>query len=354
MKTSKLIKVLLATLASLACVAFAIVAPSHAASKKTFGPTNVTADGNLADPTVLDYGDKFYAYGTQGPGGGGKIPIYSSNSASGKFHDTERNALPPFTDKDWAKKESAVFAPDVRHIGTVNGKPRFLLYYSAVRKGHLDKEKCIGVAVSSSPLGPFVPERQPLKCADAYGGIIDPSFAKVGNRNYVLFKTNHALNNRGHAERILWLMPLDASGTRRTGDPTWLHRADHNIENPQLMERNGKFLLMFSRDNYDTSYYKTVVRTSRSLKSGSFGDEKVITQTTNTGALGPGGADVIYVEKDNLGWVIFFHGWTPQRTGGHCGGQRQMYAATLDFAGDTPRLAHQAKGARMAKRQCGH
>jgi alpha-L-arabinofuranosidase len=314
------------------------IRPSRTAVAAAIAPTQVLPDSvSLADPTVVDFGGRFWAYGTNNPGTGGKIPMYVADDLTGPY-SYQGKAI---ANIGWAKPDSAVFAPDIRHTGG----NRFLLYFAATPTWYDNDQKCVGVAVSTAgPGGPFAARPEPLRCVPERGGTIDPSyFLAPSGQTYVLYKTNHALNNPGDPLRELWAIPVSADGLSVTGEPTHLLGRRHNIEHPQLLYQNNTYLLFFSRDLYRSYEYKTSVMRSPTL-SGTYTGERAVITTQNSKAAGPGGADVVYVEENDVGWVAFFHGWVKE--GSNCYVRRPMWLAELTFGADglTPALAAPGSG----------
>jgi len=118
---------------------------------------------NFPDAFVLPAGNEFIAYSTND---GPNVPMARSTDlvhwsfvidpATGK----KRDALPRLG--SWAKT-GFTWAPEVLQLG---GK--YLLYYTAsdVKKN----AQCIGVAVATDPLGPFVDDRaDPIVCQTDLG-----------------------------------------------------------------------------------------------------------------------------------------------------------------------------------------
>lgn len=305
-------------------------------------PTQVLPDSvSLADPTVVDLNGQFWAFGTNTGRSGARIPMYRADNMTGPY-----TYLGKAVDNiPWARGDTQVFAPDVRHTGG----NRVLLYFAATPATYApgDNRKCIGVAISTNgPGGPFVAQPNPLRCAPRRGGAIDPAYFQDQStgRVYVLYKTNHALDQPGNTLRQLWAQPVNDNGLGQAGEAILLAGSQTNIEHPHLMRTNGKYLLFHSRDLYRTYQYRTSVMESSSL-GGPYTNLRPVITTENSKAAGPGGADIVYVEENNVGWVAFFHGWVKQ--GSNCYVRRPMWVAELAFGADglTPRLAQPGSGA---------
>ena len=107
---------------------------------------------------------------------------------------------------------------------------KYLLYYTAsdTRKNM----QCIGVAVASDPLGPFVDDRaEPIVCQTGLGGSIDASpFRDSDGKLYLYFKND---GNRVHARTSLWGQPLAADGLSVTGQATELAQGRPRLGSPR-------------------------------------------------------------------------------------------------------------------------
>ena len=106
----------------------------------------------IADPYILTYGGRYYAYGTGGPAPWGGISCFVSDDL--KTWKLASQALNP----DDSYGETGFWAPEVYPL---NGK--FYMFYTA--------QEHICVAVSDSPEGPFIQaEKKPVReerCIDS-------------------------------------------------------------------------------------------------------------------------------------------------------------------------------------------
>jgi beta-xylosidase len=198
---------------------------------------------NFPDPFVLLHGGRFYAYSTNE---GANVPVatstdlvhwaFAADPASGKRID----ALPKLG--AWAK-EGFTWAPEVLALG---GK--YLLYYTAS-----DRRKdmqCIGVAVASQPLGPFVDNSpEPLVCQTAIGGSIDANpFRDADGKLYLYYKND---GNRIGQRTAIWGQPLAPDGLAVLGQPVELIHDDKPweqrlVEAPTMVRSPAGYQLFFS------------------------------------------------------------------------------------------------------------
>jgi beta-xylosidase len=223
-------RVLAATLALL-CAA--------AAAQPSFVPA---FKQNFPDAFVLPHGAELIAYSTND---GPNVPIAVSKdlihwSFVTDANGRKRDALPKLG--SWAKT-GFTWAPEVLQLGQ-----RYLLYYTAsdARKS----AQCIGVAVATDPLGPFVDNSpEPIVCQTELGGSIDPdAFRDADGKLYLYFKND---GNRVHARTSLWGQPLAADGLSVTGPPVELIKdnqgwEDRVVEAPTMVRSPAGYALFFS------------------------------------------------------------------------------------------------------------
>jgi len=155
-------------------------------------------------PFVLKDGAKYYQYLDGFPYG--RIPIAESTDLETWTWPNAQSALIA-TSYAWAQPDVTKFtAPSVSYIPTNAEAQRYVLYFTGVHKGaagHPAGQRCIGVATSRSPAGPFVEYApagqtpQPLVCPDNGDNTTnpveatDPSPAPIGgalNQRLLLYQ----------------------------------------------------------------------------------------------------------------------------------------------------------------------
>jgi beta-xylosidase len=199
---------------------------------------------NFPDAFVLPHGSEFIAYSTND---GPNVPVAISRDlvhwsfVADRVRPGKRlDALPKLG--SWAKP-GFTWAPEVLEL-----RGRYLLYYTAsdVRKD----SQCIGVAVASDPLGPFVDDHpEPIVCQTNLGGSIDPdAFRDADGKLYLYFKND---GNRVHERTSLWGEPLASDGLSVTGRPVELLKdnqlwEDRVVEAPTMIRSPLGYELFFS------------------------------------------------------------------------------------------------------------
>jgi beta-xylosidase len=229
-----------ALLRTIAVAAALLSVSAAAADEPAFVPV---LKENFPDPFVLLHGGRFYAYSTND---GPNVPIATSTDlvhwtiVTDPVTGRRRDALPRLG--SWAKT-GFTWAPEVLQLGD-----RYLLYYTAsdARKN----AQCIGVAVASDPLGPFVDSRpDPIVCQTALGGSIDAdAFRDADGKLYLYFKND---GNRVHQPSAIWAQQLAPDGLSVLGQPVQLIHDEqaweqHLVEAPTMVHSPIGYELFFS------------------------------------------------------------------------------------------------------------
>ena len=303
----------------------------------------------FADPSVARYGGGYVAVST----GIGAVRA-TAHHPTGPWRIRRRAMvrLPR-----WAS-DNVIWASDVVRVGH-----HWLLYYSAPVRGLGPEGRCIGVASSRTALGNFrSTSRRPLVCPGrartrpAYDrmsrrshrlprtGVIDPSgFRSRHGRRYLLYKT------QGLPSTIR-IVRLSADGRRvkRHARSRQLLRSRHIIENPVMLQKRRRFVLITSEGFYGRCSYRTTWRRSTTLGRHWQHARRHVLLHRSTRLCGPGGADV--VTRAGARPLLFFHGWTCWHTRRACPRRfhidrphgtrphRSLYAAHLRWRRGMPRV----------------
>lgn len=168
------------------------------------------ADRDLADPAVLHAEGEFHVYATSTPQAW--VPHFTGPSLA-RPGGLQGDAMPERP--AWvATDDRAIWAPAVTTVSE-----RYALYFAATAgrsSGHAGL-KCLGVALASTPAGPFVPEPEPLRCTRRYWSI-DPYPVDDGGRRYLLWREDDGAHPTG---RIVGA-PLTGDGLRLADGPRTL------------------------------------------------------------------------------------------------------------------------------------
>jgi len=284
---------------------------------------------DFPDPDVTLFGQTYYAYATNSVAG--NIQIISSSDLT---HWTSvGNALPSLP--GWAKPNET-WAPSVARV---NGT--YLMYYTAdfAPSG----TQCVSVAAASGPQGPFIDNSVlPLECQQSLGGSIDPSvFIGADGTPYLDWKSG------GPGSSKIWSQQLNAAGTAFAPgtNPTQLLAPDQaweggTVEAPDLVLANGRYLLFFSGNDWNSANYAVGVARCAG-PSGPCTDASpspILSSGTETS--GPGGESV-FVDTGGKFWIAF-HAWVPGAVG--FPNSRDLYLRPLDLSGPLPSVAAPGSG----------
>ena len=306
-----------------ACASASTPTPAHTLLPNTF--TNPVLDQDFPDPDVLQVGDVYYAYATNG----NKLNIQVARSTDVIHWEVLGDALPELP--AWAvQKFGWAWAPEV--FSTSEGQ--YVMYFTARFAIGFDGTQCIGVATSADPTGPFTSSRpEPFICQTDRGGSIDPSsFVDSDGQRYVLWKND---GNASGYQVWLYLQQVSPEGLTLEGEPQQLLTVDQRwegnlVEAPTLWKQDDKYYLFYSANAYNDRRYATGYAVADDI----FGpyvkaEEPLIATDLAAGLVGPGGQDI--VTGPHGGTWILFHGWAPD-------GYRRLYLAPLDWQNGLPTL----------------
>ena len=302
-------------------------------------------DGDAPDPDVVTSGTTYYAF-TTGTSLGNHIQVLvdTSGSTSSGWHSTTgrsdgSSALPVVP--SWEQVDTQT-SP-----GVFYWDGHWIMYYDAAQKGHAGDTgyDCLSVATAAT----LTPTRAvftddstgPLVCDAALGGAIDPSpyvDTKTGIA-YLMWKSNDGGSSQG---ATIWSQQLSADGMRLVGAPVALLDQDSGrypweatVENPQLIDQGGAYLLLFSAGLWDSdSYSEAYVRCTSPLGPCSAGTTTQLLTSSGT-ASGPGGGSLV---RDRSGqWILAYAAWRPGCTHYACGGARRLFIGTATLITDSVR-----------------
>jgi beta-xylosidase len=298
---------------------------------------------NFPDPFVLLHGATFIAYSTND---GPNVPVatsrdlvhwtFAADPASGR----QRDALPSLG--SWAKP-GFTWAPEVLELSG-----RYLLYYTASDRRR--DAQCIGVAVASDPLGPFVDDRsEPIVCQTDLGGSIDADAFRDGDgKLYLYFKND---GNRVGKHSAIWAQQLAPDGLAVVGTPLELIQDDQAweqrlVEAPTMIRSPIGYELFFSAayfgwndDQRLSPYGMGYARCSGPLGPCAKSADNPILHSFNdreSGCLsGPGHQSIFTVGQRSF---ISFHAWEATRGCRKAGDKRFLYVAPLFWKDGKPQL----------------
>jgi glycosyl hydrolase family 43 len=326
---------------TVASVALAAAPPAAASS---WAPVHA---GDFPDPSILHWNGTYYGFSTQNFAAPSQtINIQVSTSPDGVQWtplngDDALPNLPP-----WAQ-EGDTWAPSVVHDATDN---RFVMYYTATDSASGDQ--CIGMATSSSPLGPYSDTSGvPVECQVGEGGSIDPDvFTDNSGNSWLIWKNDG--NHIGDPTAI-WSVPLAPNFTMEPVQPVELLQNNPStwegpvIEGPDMVETSSNNYDLFYSGSYEgSSTYGIGWASCPAGPAAPCADQSLSGPLLGSqpGMSGPGGPDV-YNLPPSPGQatgqpVMAFAAWQGTTIGYLSCGIRPMYLADVSFGpGGTPVLA---------------
>ena len=286
------------------------------------GFTNPVYGNNFADPQVVAVDNIYYAFATNGPLGNVQT-LASTDLLSWQAVGDALPVLPSWTGP------GQVWAPEV----AVHAADRYVMYYTS--RDNVTGRQGIGVAVASSPDGPYVDKStKSLICQVAEGGSIDASpFQDSTGKRWLYWKND---GNAIGVDTWIYVSELSADGLTLTGPPHRLIRQDLDwegnlVEAPYMVERYGRFHLFYSANAYDKPTYAVghalcTTPTGPCTKSG----DPILKSSPD--AAGPGHNMVL--QLGDRYWFVY-HAWHPARVGLDPPG-RTMWLSELTWHDDTP------------------
>ena len=285
--------------------------PSPTATPSAPGTALVTIPGmDLPDAFLLDDGPAYDMFLSTAFGDHlhRHVPVYEGTPG----HFVSRGDALPLV-PTWASSTGPVWAPDVVHL---NGQ--YLLYSAPQLLRRAPATHCIGVARSSSSLGPYAPVGSaPLVCQLSLGGDIDPQvFADPdgpegpGHPDYLIWKSDN--NNRpGSGPTTIWAAPLANDGLRLTGTPVAIFRPDRAwqepvLEAPQMVRSplGGDWLIFSAGRGFYTADYAMGAAPCNGPLGGCHAISSGPFLASNAQGAGPG-EETTYVAPGDRVWVLY-------------------------------------------------
>ena len=197
---------------------------------------------DFPDPSVIEFGGRYYAYSTNSGVGNVQV-LVSSDLEKWSIVGDALAALPA-----WAAP-GATWAPAVMVRG-----PLVLAYYTT--RDRVSGLQCISVAAATSPTGPFIDgSAAPLVCQA--GGSIDPSpFVDENGAAWLHWKSEAI----PAAPTMIWSQPLRDDGLKLAGLPAPLLSPGQSwergvIEGPSMVRIEGRDYLFYSGGFWTSAGY---------------------------------------------------------------------------------------------------
>lgn len=201
----------------------------------------------IADPFVLYYGGKYYAYGTRVNG----FEVYISEDLK-QWKRNETKALSP--ENSWGTRW--YWAPEVYYV---KSKKLFYMFYS------VDEHIC--AAISTSPEGPFMQREKKPIVADEKD--IDTSFFVDDDGTPYLYYVRFTDGN------VIWVAEMNDDLTSIKKETltkcisvtdSWEKKQAKVTEGPSLLKKGNTYYLIYSANHYESKDYAVGYATANSPK----------------------------------------------------------------------------------------
>lgn len=235
--------------------------------------TNPVLDQNFPDPTVIRANGKFYAYATNSSINGSLLHIQVAVSTDLQHWKIIGDALPK--KPVWADKD--FWAPHVLYDSTLQ---KYVLFYSGES---IDKKtgKCLGVAFSDTPEGPFTDKGTPLICGKGFVNIDPFAFIDPATGKKLLYWGSGFAPIRVQEMADDWKSFKPGSSPKNLVYPGKEHTYDRLIEGAWVHMHQGKYYLFYSGDNCcgaEAHYAVMVARSDHAM-----GPFKTLGEVSETG-----------------------------------------------------------------------
>jgi beta-xylosidase len=231
---------------------------------------------------------------------------------------------PRWAVRRWAGRHRFVpsWAPSIGRAG----HGRWLVAYAAPLRRHPGR-RCVGIARSKHPDGPFRhSRRRPLVCARGQNAI-DPDLFRSHGRTYLLWKTEGI---RGRVPATLWSRPLrhDGRGFKPGSRAHRLLRPGPGwegpvVENPSMVRFHGRLYLFYSANRWYTRHYAVGYAVCRSVTGPCHRVQRRPLLASGRRVLGPGGQSAFRGPHGRL--LLAYAAWPARRVGS----ERRLHIATL-------------------------
>jgi hypothetical protein len=350
-----MVVVLLGTLVSLDA------GPAYAGLPGTY--RNPLSRLDTPDSDVVRLGDRYYSFSTGD--GYDNIPVMSTSNLSSwpqtlLLNPSVSDALPCRVGSvsagtcqlsNWgtrAPDNGAPWSPSMIEVGG-----SYYLFYSAWDPSVA--HYCVGVAESNQPTGPYVDRSaQPVVCQPSLGGSIDPdAYQDQAGTYYLAWKNNDGYGSTAPA--TLWSSPIafNGQGAELTGTASALITQDQpwetTIEQPEMVQLDGRWLLFFSGGLWETSSYAIAYAYCQG-PLGPCADPNVRPVFGSAGEVAGPGAPSIFSDSSGTLWMAY-NSWTAGHVG-YPGGARSLRMDPLCLVGSRPVLLGPSSTPRALTPRC--
>ncbi|ORY69111.1 glycosyl hydrolase [Pseudomassariella vexata] len=292
--------------------------------------------GFNADPNIAVFGNTYYIYPTTDgdPGWNAKdFYVWSSKdlvqwSRSEKpiLTFNQANTDPEVPKVPWANNDA--WAPTI-----IERSGKYYFYFSGNNTAYSDDvQKTIGVAVASSPTGPFVPQAKAMiynNEAVTATVAIDPAafLDPVSGKYYLFWGNNKAL----YAELNDDMLSIKQDTLAAVAWDGTFPAENEYFEAPFMVYRDGLYHFTYSIDDTRSVNYRVGYATSSKI-SGPYTYHGIALQKDEAGGLLATGHQSIINVPGTSDWYICYHYYS---SNGGDGTKRQVTIDVLNFNANT-------------------
>jgi len=292
------------------------------------GYVNPVLDGDFADPAVLRAPDGlFYAYATQGAPANRMLNIQVARSPDLVEWTHLGDALP--AKPRWAGAKQHFWAPHALYDGT---QKKYFMYYSAEPDDA--RGKCLAVATSDAPAGPFTDSGEPLLCGQGIEHIDPMAFDDPQTRKPLLYWGSGALPIKVQELAPDRLRFLPGSAPRELVFPNARAAYRSLVEGAWVTFHRGRYFLFYSGDRCCAKEPRYAIMVARSENAmGPFETLSGPILERSAAWLAPGHNSIA---TDDLGtdWLLY-HAIDPRRAAR----ARVMLLDRIGYRDGWPRIA---------------
>ena len=278
---------------------------------------NPVLNMDFPDPTVININGTYYAYATQASHDGTMINIQVASSKNLFKWEYEGDALPH--KPTWASNTQDFWAPDVLYDSAMK---QYVMFYCA-KSDNKAYDKCIGVAFSKNPLGPFIDKGTPLIESKGFADIDPMAMVDSQTGKKILYWGSGFEPIRVRELNNDWKSFKDGSIATPVVFPGKEKNYSKLIEGAWVDYHDGKYYVYYSGDNCcgDGANYAVMVARA----GNAFGPFERLGDVNGTGSSvilekdstwnAPGHNSIV---KDNNGkrWIAYHAIWKNKQKAG--------------------------------------
>ena len=304
---------------------------------------NPVLPGMYADPDIDILDGKYWIYPTTDgtPGWGGTQ--FHAFSSPDMMHWTDEGVILDNQDKNPGVNANGIQIASSKWSNgnawapSIEGKNgNYYFYYCGRILSEYESQygdgMAIGVAVASSPEGPYTASEEPIlypkMMSDANfgfsGQVIDPAIYTEGDTSYILFGNGTA----AMAELNSNMTTVKTSTLRTIGGLEGFR------ESVAVFKRNGTYFWHWSCDDTGSENYQVRYGTSSSLTGSVTYKGMLVEKDVSNGILATGHQSVIYIPETDKAFIAYHRFYTPLSIGGNVGHRRETCIDEITFNGN--------------------